>query len=125
MSIDPSGVDSPSSRCRRSASQAPPVRMPTMPVALPTWPLIWRTSASQRLLRRGRAVALVGERHGHAIARAELPREAPDARRERVLGALGRDRHAEKELARTPFAHERIDVREPGTRARDAADRMG
>src|SRR5882672_5786732 len=32
MSSEPSGVATPSSRCRRSASHAPPVRMPTSPV---------------------------------------------------------------------------------------------
>src|SRR5581483_7798727 len=139
MSTEPSGVVRPSSRCRRSASQAPPVRMPTMPVASPTWPFIWRTSAWHSPSASGRfieiglqdraggervrhvfvllspaigfpehrfggggAEAFVDEPHRNAVAGGELAREAPYARRERVLAAVCREGQSDEQLVGVP-----------------------
>src|SRR6266702_1094235 len=56
MSSTPIGVESSSSRCRRSASQAPPVRMPTSPVesVMPARSL--RASSSQSASASGRSI---------------------------------------------------------------------
>src|SRR6266581_7318297 len=56
MSSVPIGVESFSSRCRRSASQAPPVRMPTSPVDSVTPARSFRASSSHSASASGRFI---------------------------------------------------------------------
>src|SRR5258705_2380788 len=56
MSSEPLGVARPSSRCRRSASQAPPVRMPTRPVDSETPARSLFASSLQRASASGRFI---------------------------------------------------------------------
>src|SRR5690242_19990762 len=59
MSSAPTGVGSFSSRCNRSASQAPPVRMPTRPVESETPARSLRASSEQRASASGRIIEIV------------------------------------------------------------------
>src|SRR6267142_5918634 len=61
MSSAPIGVASASSRCSRSASQAPPVRMPTMPVEAVTPARSLRTSSEHRASASGRFIEVALE----------------------------------------------------------------
>src|SRR5258705_771186 len=58
MSSAPMGVASPSSWCSRSASQAPPVRMPTMPVEAVTPERSLRTSSWHKPSASGRFIEI-------------------------------------------------------------------
>src|SRR6266705_6360185 len=58
MSSAPIGVESFSSWCRRSASQAPPVRMPTSPVDSVTPARSFRTSSSHSVSASGRSIQI-------------------------------------------------------------------
>src|SRR5258708_39607937 len=58
MSSVPIGVESFSSRCRRSASQAPPVRMPTSPVDSLTPARSFRASSSHSASASGRFIQI-------------------------------------------------------------------
>src|SRR5260221_13274316 len=58
MSSVPIGVESFSSRCRRSASQAPPVRMPTSPVDSVTPARSFRASSSHSASASGRFIQI-------------------------------------------------------------------
>src|SRR5207247_783665 len=58
MSSVPIGVESFSSRCRRSASQAPPVRMPTSPVDSVAPARSFRASSSHSASASGRSIQI-------------------------------------------------------------------
>src|SRR5205814_4287255 len=58
MSSVPIGVETSSSRCRRSASQAPPVRMPTSPVDSVTPARSFRASSSHSASASGRSIQI-------------------------------------------------------------------
>src|SRR5882672_6660309 len=58
MSSVPIGVETFNSRCRRSASQAPPVRMPTSPVDSVTPARSFRASSSHNASASGRSIQI-------------------------------------------------------------------
>src|SRR5687767_9710007 len=71
MSISPSGLFSASILCNRSASQAPPVYRPTMPVFAPMRGLSSATSCSHSFSASGSLVKVLlqDELRGHRIDR--------------------------------------------------------
>src|SRR5262252_667987 len=79
MSSRPKGVASPSSRCSRSASHAPPVRMPTRPVESVTPALSLRARSEHRASASGRFIEVAlkndfrGERVDVALVLASAP----------------------------------------------------
>src|SRR5262252_8081447 len=111
MSSVPRGVARPSSRCRRSASQAPPVRMPTRPVESVTPERSFPASSRQRASASGRFIQVAlqnyfrGERVHVALVIASTP--APLAQRlargsgtEPLVGEVHGEAEARFELSR-------------------------
>src|SRR5438045_1543531 len=111
MSSAPKGVETFSSRCRRSASQAPPVRIPTSPVDSVTPARSFRASSSHSASASGRSIQITlqddlsGERVHCLLALA--PAEAAFAerffgggRRKPLVGELYREPEARLEPAR-------------------------
>src|SRR5882762_11649354 len=164
MSSAPIGAESFSSRCRRSASQAPPVRMPTRPVDSVTPARSFRASSSHSASASGRSIkvalqdnlsgegvdrllALADAKAGFAErffgrsggkpfvsefyrkpeARLEPPREAPCAPCHVVLAAVHRERQADYQPFRPPFAQKRLDLRHApaGARRLEHSQRIG
>src|SRR6267378_7224590 len=91
MSSVPIGVASFSSRCRRSASQAPPVRMPTSPVDSVTPARSFRASSSHRASASGRSIqiTLQDDLSGEGVDRLLVIADAKAGFAERFFGRGG------------------------------------
>src|ERR1044071_2651781 len=111
MASAPIGVETFSSRCRRSASQAPPVRMPTSPVDSVTPARRFRATSSHSASASGRSIqiALQDDLSGEGVHRllALAPAEAAFAerffgggRRKPLVGEFYREPEARREPAR-------------------------
>src|SRR5437879_8348255 len=105
MSSVPIGVESLSSRCRRSASQAPPVRMPTSPVDSVTPARSFRASSSHRASASGRSIqiALQDDLSGEGVDRLLVLAPAEAGFAERFFGS-DRGKPLVGELYRKPEA---------------------
>src|SRR5256885_6825236 len=92
MSSAPIGVKTFSSRCRRSASQAPPVRMPTSPVDSVTPPRSFRASSSHSASASGRSIqiTLQDDLSGEGVHRPLALALAEAAFAECFFGSCGR-----------------------------------
>src|SRR5437879_9441428 len=105
MSSAPIGVESFSSRCRRSASQAPPVRIPTRPVDSVTPARSLRASSSHSASASGRSiqVALQDDLSGEGVDRLLALAGAEAGFAERFFGC-GRGKPLVSEFHRKPEA---------------------
>src|SRR5439155_17604965 len=105
MSSAPIGVESFSSRCRRSASQAPPVRMPTSPVDSVAPARSFRASSSHSASASGRSiqVALQDDLSGEGVDRLLALAGAEAGFAERFFGC-GRGKPLVSEFYRKPEA---------------------
>src|SRR5467141_3234753 len=105
MSSAPIGVETFSSRCRRSASQAPPVRMPTRPVDSVTPARSLRASSSHSASASGRSiqVALQDDLSGEGVDRLLALAGAEAGFAERFFGR-GRGKPLVSEFYRKPEA---------------------
>src|SRR3979490_629144 len=92
MSSTPIGVETFSSRCRRSASQAPPVRMPTSPVDSMTPARSFRASSSHSASASGRSIqiTLQDDLSGEGVDRLLALADAKAGFAERFFGRGGR-----------------------------------
>src|SRR6266516_3294090 len=105
MSSTPIGVESYSSRCRRSASQAPPVRMPTSPVDSVAPARSFRASSSHSASASGRSIqiTLQDDLSGEGVDRLLAPALAEAAFAKRFFGG-GRGKPLVGEFYRKPEA---------------------
>src|SRR5262245_54370483 len=112
MSSEPTGVARPSSWCRRSASHAPPVRIPTRPVDSETLARSLPASSRQRASASGRfiEVALKNDLRGERVHLALMLAAAPAALAQGLFGGRRREplvrQHDRKAKARLELARE-------------------
>src|SRR5512134_1839853 len=128
MSSSPSGTASASSWCNRSASQAPPVWMPTMPVSGVTCARSWPTRSAQSVSASGSCMAVeevLQDRLRGERVREILVRATAAAHRAQPLRRLGGcepfvdERHREPEA---PLELAREALRPVGQRVRRAVE---
>src|SRR6266853_1100033 len=118
MSSVPIGVESFSSRCRRSASQAPPVRMPTSPVDSVTPARSFRASSSHSASASGRfiQITLQDDLSGEGVDRLLALALAETGFAERFFGG-GRGKSLVGEFNRKPEA--RLEPTREATRSEE------